>query len=72
LAQKEEGEFYQVAWSDFLQALRQEVIALAQAIARGEAQMCFRSEDDLAYAGGYLALRLPEVRAQIQAQSEEA
>ncbi|MDG6778529.1 PD-(D/E)XK nuclease family protein [Thiomicrorhabdus sp. zzn3] len=64
LAEKE-GPFHQVAWNDFLQALRDEVLQLAQSIQRGEADMRFDKPADVAYAAGKLALRLPEVEAQM-------
>lgn len=64
LAEKE-GEFHQVAWNDFLESLRKEVLQLAQSIQRGEADMRFDKPADVAYAAGKLALRLPEVEAQL-------
>jgi len=64
LAAKEGGDFYEVAWSDFLDSLRQEVIDLAKSIQQGVADMKFDKPADIAYAAGHLALRLPEVAMQ--------
>ena len=64
LAEKEGGDFYEVAWPDFLSSLRQEVLALASAIQQGVADMSFDKPIDIAYAAGHLALRLPEVERQ--------
>jgi len=64
LAAKEGGDFYEVAWSDFLSSLRQEVLDLAASIQQGVADMIFDKPADIAYAAGHLALRLPEVAMQ--------
>lgn len=64
LAEKEGGDYYEVAWPDFLDSLRQEVIDLARSIQQGVADMTFDKEIDIAYAAGRLALRLPEVKRQ--------
>jgi probable DNA repair protein len=64
LADKENGDYYQVAWGDFLEALRQQVLDLALQIKQGSAPMQFERLDDVQYAHGRLALRLPEVTAQ--------
>ncbi|MDG4812264.1 PD-(D/E)XK nuclease family protein [Hydrogenovibrio sp. 3SP14C1] len=68
LAAKEGGDFEGMSWSDFLQALRDEVSALATQIQQGQAEMTFRKETDLTYAASLLALRLPEVTAQMGEQ----
>lgn len=64
LAEKEGGDYYEVAWSDFLDSLRQEVVDLARSIQQGVADMTFDKDIDIAYAAGRLALRLPEVNRQ--------
>lgn len=69
LSAKEGGDFYEVAWSDFLASLRQEVTDLALSIQQGVADMNFDKPTDIAYAAGHLALRLPEVAMQ-QAEVE--
>jgi probable DNA repair protein len=63
-AEKEGGEFYNVAWNDFLEHLREEVWILAEQIQLGEAPMVFEKETNIQYAHCKLALRLPEVKAQ--------
>ncbi|QBZ83729.1 PD-(D/E)XK nuclease family protein [Hydrogenovibrio crunogenus] len=68
LAAKEGGDFEGMSWSDFLQALRDEVSELATQIQQGQAEMTFRKETDLNYAASLLALRLPEVMAQMGEQ----
>lgn len=68
LAAKEGGDFDGMSWSDFLQALRDEVSELATQIQQGQAEMTFRKETDLNYAASLLALRLPEVIAQMGEQ----
>lgn len=68
LAAKEGGDFDGMSWSDFLQALRDEVTKLATQIQQGQAEMTFRKETDLNYAASLLALRLPEVIAQMGEQ----
>lgn len=68
LAAKEGGDFDGMNWSDFLQALRDEVSELAAQIQQGQAEMTFRKETDLNYAASLLALRLPEVIAQMGEQ----
>ncbi len=65
LAAKEDGEFFEVAWHDFLDGLRQEVLELAASIQQGVADMRFDKPADIAYAAGRLALRLPEVERQL-------
>ncbi|MBD3612034.1 MAG: hypothetical protein HUJ13_06455 [Hydrogenovibrio crunogenus] len=65
LAAKEGSDFEGMSWSDFLQALRDEVSELATQIQQGQAEMTFRKETDLNYAASLLALRLPEVIAQM-------
>ncbi|WP_127470349.1 PD-(D/E)XK nuclease family protein [Thiomicrorhabdus aquaedulcis] len=65
LADKEGGDYYQVAWSDFLDALREQVFTLALHIKQGVAPMQFDRLEDVQYAHGRLALRLPEVAAQL-------
>jgi len=76
LSEKEGGDFYEVAWTDFLASLRQEVLDLAASIQQGEADMTFDKSIDIAYAAGHLALRLPEVNRQLAeagiGQEEEA
>lgn len=76
LSEKEGGDFYEVAWPDFLASLRQEVLDLAASIQQGVADMTFDKPQDIAYAAGHLALRLPEVNRQLAeagfAQEEEA
>lgn len=68
MAEKENGDFYGVAWDEFLQALRDEVTTLAETLQQGQAQMTFRREDHLRFAAGLLALRLPEVKLQLAQQ----
>lgn len=63
--------FEEVSWQEFLDSLKKQVVDLAEDIAKGNAQMKFNKQTDLQYAGGLLALRLPEVLAQ-QAQFDEA
>ena len=63
-AEKEGGEFFEVAWNDFLDHLKQQVQDLAVQIQRGEAPMVFEKEADIQYAYCKLALRLPEVKQQ--------
>ena len=65
MAEKEGGDFYEVAWPDFLDSLRQEVLDLATQIQQGVADMRFEKPTDVAYANGRLALRLPEVERQL-------
>jgi len=76
MAEKEGGDFYEVAWADFLVSLRDEVLELASAIQQGVADMRFDKPIDIAYANGRLALRLPEVERQLAEagllQEEEA
>lgn len=66
-AEKENSDYYQASWQDFLQHLKTQVIELAEQIQRGEAAMRFEKLTDLQYASGYLALRVPEVVQQCQA-----
>jgi len=63
-SEKEGGEFYEVAWNDFLDSLKNQVLDLAQQIQQGDAPMVFDKETDIQYANGLLALRLPEVKRQ--------
>lgn len=65
LAEKEGGDYFEVRWEDFLDSLRQEVLDLAREIQQGVAEMRFDKPADVAYAAGYLALRLPEVERQL-------
>ncbi|WP_178863264.1 PD-(D/E)XK nuclease family protein [Thiomicrorhabdus cannonii] len=65
LAEKEGGDYFEVRWEDFLDSLRQEVLDLARQIQQGVADMRFDKPADVAYAAGYLALRLPEVERQL-------
>jgi len=66
LAEKENGEYFESTWDEFLQHLRQQVLELAEQIQQGAAQMTFDKVGDVQYAAGYLALRMPEVLAQMQ------
>ena len=66
MAEKEGGDYYDASWSDFLDHLKQQVLELAQQIQQGQAQMTFTSVQDIEYAAGKLALRLPEVLSQRQ------
>ncbi|MCF6254602.1 MAG: PD-(D/E)XK nuclease family protein, partial [Thiomicrorhabdus sp.] len=68
-AEKEGGEFYEVAWNDFLEHLKEQVWMLAEQIQQGEAPMVFEKETDIQYANCQLALRLPEVKAQQESVS---
>ncbi len=63
-AEKEGGEFFDVAWNDFLDHLKQQVQILAEQIQQGQAPMVFEKETDIQYAHCKLALRLPEVKLQ--------
>ncbi len=74
LTEKEGGEFYQVSWHEFLDHLKTQVLELAEQVQQGQAQMSFESLADIQYANGYLALRVPEVLQQLDAQllQEEA
>lgn len=65
LAENPKHELYDVHWEDLLESLKQAVANLAQSVQQGEAQMRFDKPADLAYAAGYLALRVPEVEAQL-------
>ncbi|MBF6058401.1 PD-(D/E)XK nuclease family protein [Thiomicrorhabdus heinhorstiae] len=67
LAEKEDGEFFDVRWEDFLQSLRNQVEDLAVGIRQGDARLRFRKLSDMDYAAGRLALRLPEALAQLEA-----
>jgi len=64
-SEKEGDDFYGVRWQDFLDSLRQEVLDLAKSIQQGVADMTFDKPADVAYAASLLALRLPEVEAQL-------
>lgn len=66
MAKKEESEYHEVNWPDFLQSLKQEVLELAQQIKEGNASMRFESDADIQYAAGYLALRVPEVKQKMR------
>ncbi len=72
LAEKEEGEFFETTWVHFLEHLKSQVLELAQHIQQGFAPMVFDKEDDLQYAESLLALRLPEVKVQMQSEEESA
>lgn len=61
---EKKGEFFEVAWNDFLDHLKQQVQVLAEQIQRGEAPVVFEKEADIQYAHCKLALRLPEVKQQ--------
>jgi probable DNA repair protein len=61
-----------MSWSDYLQSLRDEVEQLARNIQQGQAALQFGKESDVQYASGYLALRLPEARPQLQVDDQEA
>lgn len=69
LAEKEDGEYYQTTWNDFLEHLKQQVVELAQQIQQGQAEMLFENLQAIQYAEGYLALRVPEVLKQRQDMS---
>lgn len=64
LAEKEGGDYFETTWADFLDHLKQQVLELAQQIQQGQAQMTFNKLQDMEYAAGKLALRLPEVLQQ--------
>ena len=64
LAAKEDGEYFETTWTDFLDSLKQQVIELAEQIQQGQAQMVFNKLADIEYAEGRLALRVPEVLQQ--------
>ena len=70
-AEKEGGEFYDVAWNDFLEHLKEQVWMLAEQIQLGDAPMVFERETDIQYANCKLALRLPEVKAQQESRYAE-
>lgn len=70
-SQKENDAFYEVAWDDFLDNLRQQVEELAGQIQQGYAPMLYERETDLQYAASKLALRLPEMRQQVSESTEE-
>ncbi len=72
LAEKEGGEFFETTWIHFLEHLKIQVLELAQQIQQGFAPMVFDEETDLQYAESLLALRLPEVKLQMQLQEESA
>lgn len=64
MAEKEGGDYYETTWIDFLESLKQQVVELATQIQQGQAQMTFESLNDIEYAAGHLALRVPEVLQQ--------
>ena len=64
LAEKEDGDYFETTWTDFLDSLKQQVIELAEQIQQGQAQMVFNKLADIDYAEGRLALRVPEVLQQ--------
>ena len=66
MAEKEGGDYFETTWPDFLDHLKQQVLELAQQIQQGQAQMTFKKPQDIEYAAGKLALRLPEVLQQRQ------
>ncbi|MDX1351847.1 MAG: PD-(D/E)XK nuclease family protein [Thiomicrorhabdus sp.] len=70
LAEKEGGDYYETTWNDFLDHLKQQVLELAQQIQQGQAQMTFTKPQDIEFAAGKLALRLPEVLQQRQDQQQ--
>lgn len=61
MAKKEDSEYHETTWNDFLASLQQQVWQLAEEIKQGQAAMTFESPSDIEYASGYLALRVPEV-----------
>ena len=71
-AEKEQSDYYQASWQDFLDHLKTQVLELAEQIQRGEAAMRFEKISDLQYASGYLALRVPEVVQQCQAAAGDS
>jgi len=71
LAEKEDGDYYQTSWNDFLDHLKQQVLELAQQVQLGHAPMTFEKLTDFQYAEGYLALRVPEVLQQMDASEFE-
>ncbi len=66
LAEKEDSDYYQTSWNDFLDHLKQQVLELAKQVQQGRAEMTFDKPADIQYAEGYLALRVPEVLQQRQ------
>jgi len=66
LSEKEGGDYYETTWDEFLDHLRQQVTELAEQIQQGNAEMTFNKLDDIQYAEGHLALRVPEVLQQRQ------
>lgn len=66
MAEKEGGDYFETTWPEFLDHLKQQVLELAQQIQQGQAQMTFNKPQDIEYAAGKLALRLPEVMQQRQ------
>ncbi|WP_029408041.1 PD-(D/E)XK nuclease family protein [Thiomicrorhabdus sp. Milos-T2] len=64
MANKEGGDYYETTWHEFLDSLKQQVVELATQIQQGQAQMSFASLNDIEYAAGHLALRVPEVLQQ--------
>ncbi len=65
LSEKEGGDYFEVQWQDFLEDLKSQVWELAGQIQQGHAPMVFAKEGDIQYAHCKLALRLPEVKAQV-------
>lgn len=73
----QKGDWQDVSWPDFLNFLQDQVTQLAQDVKRGFAPMWYQKDTDLVYSPSLLALRKPEVQAQIgdfdlDADSEEA
>ncbi|NCN44815.1 MAG: hypothetical protein GW843_07245 [Thiomicrospira sp.] len=64
LSQKTGGDFEGQAWEDFLWGLREAVADLASQLQQGWAAMDYHNEQDVQYAAGRLALRLPEAQWQ--------
>lgn len=71
LSAKENHEFFGWQWSDFLEHLKAEVEKLARQVQQGHAAMVFGSELDIQYASSILALRVPEVKAQLGLFSDD-
>lgn len=71
LSAKEGSEFEGWQWPDFLEHLKAEVEKLALQVQQGHAAMVFNNDTDIQYASSILALRVPEVKAQLGLFSDD-